>query len=706
MCLLDICGGWNSLVASMELYAGEETTRRILYEAGLAETFSKFSLTRGIIENTEKGFRDALDTYSDAGFGDFQIKELQFGSGYARITCRDTFEAWAFLRNRSPNDYPVCHYSTGVLLSFMKTTSGMQDLFAVETKCLAKGDKKCEFMIGKRRTLEKKGVQIHQWGLSIKEKSERLTQLLEEKGRIEKKLIRRNLELSIVNRISATLNQTLDLDRLLTLAVEELSKIVGNKGIGIYLVDRKNNELVFCAQKGFSDEFFKGVSRLKMSQGVAGETARLQAAIVYDDYSKHPRKLDIAIKKEKIKSLLSVPLTAQNNIVGVLNIASRVPHHFTEEEVSLMTLIGNQIGTAVANAILHEEMRESEQRYKSLVGNINDGYLLCQRGKVVFANKAFLEIYGFNYSDVIGKDLYNFLSEECAKQVERFFKGWPNNNNLPEYIEFLRTHKSGRKLPTELKINVMELGGMPSLVGIFRDLSEKKRMEQKVLENERLASLGQLAADIAHEIRNPLSAIKMNVQILSKELNLEGFAEKRLKIVQGEIVRLDKILEEILDAAKPIQIEIKPCNVTEIIEECLNLIEDKLKEKRIVIDLQTSHKPRLIQGDAMKLRQAFLNVIINAIEAMPDGGKILIVLKPARRAGRKMLKVEIHDTGYGIDSAHLPKIFTPFFSTKDRGIGLGLSNVKNIVEAHGGIVEIKSKVGLGTCFRILIPTNP
>ena len=390
MCLLDICGGWNSLVASMELYAGEETTRRILYEAGLAETFSKFSLTRGIIENTEKGFRDALDTYSDAGFGDFQIKELQFGSGYARITCRDTFEAWAFLRNRSPNDYPVCHYSTGVLLSFMKTTSGMQDLFAVETKCLAKGDKKCEFMIGKRRTLEKKGVQIHQWGLSIKEKSERLTQLLEEKGRIEKKLIRRNLELSIVNRISATLNQTLDLDRLLTLAVEELSKIVGNKGIGIYLVDRKNNELVFCAQKGFSDEFFKGVSRLKMSQGVAGETARLQAAIVYDDYSKHPRKLDIAIKKEKIKSLLSVPLTAQNNIVGVLNIASRVPHHFTGEEVSLMTLIGNQIGTAVANAILHEEMRESEQRYKSLVGNINDGYLLCQRGKVVFANKAFL----------------------------------------------------------------------------------------------------------------------------------------------------------------------------------------------------------------------------------------------------------------------------------------------------------------------------
>lgn len=705
MCLLDIPGGWLKLGTSIILFAGEDTYRRVMFEAGLSETFSKEALKKGILGKTSNGFVDAVTTYSEAGFGDFVINELRFARGYAQVTCRNSFEGWAFLCNKRFFESPVCYYSTGVLLSFMQTISNRNDLVSVETKCIARGDDQCEFVIGTRVELGQRGIDLPKWGMTIKERAEYLENLLEEKRKVEREITRKNAELSVLNKISATVNQSLNLSEIMNLAIHELSKIVGEKGIGIFLFDHKKKELIFTAQRGFSKEFYKSVSRLKIGEGLAGNVARQQLPMAYDDYATYPHALEPAVKKEKIKSLMSVPLMAKDKIVGVLNIASKTPYHFSSEEINLMTLIGNQIGVAIENAQLHEKIQESERKYKTLVEDINDGYLVCQNGKIVFTNQAFLAMHGYSREEVLGKESQGFFPSQYLQEVKRIFRNKMEGRNIPDPIEFLRMHKDGTRLPTELKINFVEFDGSPVMIGILSDISERKKMEQKIFENERLASVGQLAATIAHEIRNPLSSIKMNIQILSKHLKLQGFNKRRLEIAADEIKRLNQIVEDVLDFTKPIQMKKEPYRIEKVIEKGVQLLSDKMRERNVQIIQKISSPLPKVSLDWEKMEQAILNILLNAIEAMPTGGILEIDTGKAEGIGRKMISVEIKDTGIGIASEHLAKIFDPFFTTKAKGVGLGLSNVKKIVEAHDGIIQIDSRINQGTSFKVLLPAE-
>ena len=705
MCLLDIPGGWLNLGTSIILFAGEDTYRRVMFEAGLSETFSKEALKKAILDKTSNGFVDAVTTYSEAGFGDFVINDLRFARGYAQVTCRNSFEGWAFLYNKRFFESPVCYYSTGVLLSFMQNISNRNDLVSVETKCIARGDDQCEFVIGTRVELGQRGIDLPKWGMTIKERAEFLENLLEEKRKVEREITRKNAELSVLNKISATVNQSLNLGEIMNLAISELRKIVGEKGIGIFLFDHKKKELIFTAQRGFSKEFYKSVSRLKIGEGLTGNVAEQKLPMAYDDYAEYPHALEPAVKKEKIKSLMSVPLMAKDKMVGVLNIASKTPYHFTSEEINLMTLIGNQIGVAIENAQLHEKIKESERKYKTLVEDINDGYLVCQNGKIVFTNQAFLAMHGYSREEVLGKESKDFFPSEYIQEVKRIFKDKMEGKNIPEPTEFLRNHKDGTRLPTELKINFVEFDGSPVMIGILSDISERKKMEQKILENERLASVGQLAATIAHEIRNPLSSIKMNIQILSKHLNLQGFNKRRLEIAADEIKRLNQIVEDVLDFAKPIQMKKEPYLIEKIIEKGVQLLSDKMREKKVQIIQKISRPLPKVSLDWEQMEQAILNILLNAIEAMPIGGILEIDTGKAERIGREMIRVEIKDTGIGIAPEHLARIFDPFFTTKAKGVGLGLSNVKKIIEAHDGIIEVDSRTHHGTSFKILLPRS-
>ncbi len=705
MCLLDIPGGWLNIGTSIILFAGEDTSRRVLFEAGFSETFCKTALKNGTLRNTAEGFSDAVATYSEAGFGDFVIREMRFEEGYARITCRDTFEGWAFLYNRRFSESPVCYYSTGVLLSFMQKISQRGDLISAETKCIAKGGEECEFVIGTKKELQQRGIRPPKWGMTIKEKAEYLENLLEEKKRVEQEIIKKNVELLALNRISATVGQSLNLEEILNLAISELLKIVGDKGVGIYLLDREKKELIFTAQKGFSNDFYKSVSRIRIGEGMTGSVAGQQMPMACDDYSKYPQALGPVVQNEKIKSLLSVPLMSKDKVVGVLNIASRTPYHFSSDEINLMTLIGNQIGVAIENAQLHEEIKESEKKYKTLVEDINDGYFVSQNGRIIFTNQAFLTMHGYSQEEIMDRDLKEILPVECFQQIEKVYRGRIEWAHISGHTEFLRMAKDGTKLPTELKVNLIEFAGKPAIVGICRDISERKKMEQKILENERLASIGQLVTAIAHEIRNPLSAIKMNIQILSKNLNLQGFNKRRLEIATDEIKRLDRIVEDVLDFGRPADMRMVPYSINNVIEKCIDLLSDRIRERSVRITRRMPATVEDIPMDCEKMEQAVLNLILNSIDAMASGGILEISTGNVELLDRKMLKMEIKDTGIGISSEHMARIFDPFFTTKTKGVGLGLSNVKKIIEAHGGMIEVNSRVNDGTSFTILLPRS-
>ena len=706
MCLLDILGGWFNIGLSITHLAGKNTAKRVFFEAGCSGTFLATALEKGFLNKTDSGFCDAVETFSEAGFGNFIIRELSFQEGYARITCCNTFEGWTYLMNNKKfSESPECYYSTGVLLSFMRHILGKKELVAAETKCIAKGDSKCEFVIGSKQELQHRGISVLEWETPIKEKVAYLKNLLNEKNKITQELSQKNSELLLLNKISSLANQSLDINNILNFAIRELSKILGKKGIGIYLVDHKKEELVFRAQKGFSKGFFKSVSKLKFGEGLSGNVAQKKAPMAYGDYTKYPRALRIAVKDEKIKSLLSVPLMAKGKIVGVLNIATKIRHHFKSDEIRLITLIGNQIGVAIENSKLYKEIRESENKYKTLVEDINDGYLVCQEEKVIYVNDAFLVMYGYRIEDVLLSNCNKFIPKNRVPKLANISTDDIVNIKIKENIEFLRKCGNGKNLPTELKINIVEFNGKPAIVGVLRDVTEREKLELKILENQKMAAIGQVTTGIAHEIRNPLSAIKTNVQLLSKNLNLEGFNKRRLEIVAGEIDRLDRMLGDVLDFARPLKIERVNHNIHEIIEKCFDLLNGKIISKNINIIRKMSGQTQNAPMDCEKMEQVFLNIILNAIEAITEKGTIEIITRRIKHLEREVLEVTINDTGNGILQEYLNKVFDPFFTTKSKGMGLGLSIVKRIIEAHNGTIEIKSKVKKGSSVKLFLPTR-
>lgn len=230
------------------------------------------------------------------------------------------------------------------------------------------------------------------------------------------------------------------------------------------------------------------------------------------------------------------------------------------------------------------------------------------------------------------------------------------------------------------------------------------------MQSAKLASLGRIAASIAHEINNPLAGILTFARLLLRTLG-EGELDaetrqgslRQLRLVERETERCTQIVRQLLDFARQRPLEPRPMSVNAALEEALTLVGHQIQLKEIALEKQLAETPS-ISGDFGQLRQAFLNVLLNACDAMSAGGRLRVAagMLPDARS----VRVDIEDTGVGIPTEDLERILDPFFTTKERGTGLGLSVVYGIVERHGGRLEVQSEVGRGTCVRIVLPASP
>ena len=348
-----------------------------------------------------------------------------------------------------------------------------------------------------------------------------------------------------------------------------------------------------------------------------------------------------------------------------------------------------------------QELAESEAKYRVLVEEINDGYFVVQRGRIVFANRAFCEMHGYRPEEVLGRPYTDFVAPSSLEEVRRFYEGRAGGRG--NLFVYFRLHKDGRSLPTENKVKVIHYQGRRAAAGICRDITERVEMERRMRESERLAHIGQLTTSLAHEIRNPLSSVKMNIQILLKKLHLEGNDRRRMEIMAQEISRLERILEEMLDFARPVPLELKPTSVNSVVEASLEVMEAKIRERGLRVRKRLSKRVPMVLMDADRMEQALINVLLNSIEVLPKGGQIEIVTRQGQQDGR-MVELRVSDNGPGVPEEDLPYIFDPFFSKK-KGTGLGLTNVKKIVEAHGGEVRASLCHPKGMAITMRIPAR-
>ncbi len=235
------------------------------------------------------------------------------------------------------------------------------------------------------------------------------------------------------------------------------------------------------------------------------------------------------------------------------------------------------------------------------------------------------------------------------------------------------------------------------------DLStENQNLFRSLLRADKLAALGTLSAGLAHEIKNPLASVKGLTQVLEENLDDPEFVKKYQEIVPRQIDRINSLVEKLLRFGRPRELSLREFNLNRIIEEALSLLENQSRKKGIVVEKALNNLPEL-KGDSERLSQVFMNLFLNAIQAMPQGGTLSI--KSSIRS-LTYVCVEVTDTGIGIPSDRLDKIFDPFFSSKEEGTGMGLAVAYRIVKEHGGEMNVESEVGKGTEFRIWLSIRP
>jgi signal transduction histidine kinase len=248
------------------------------------------------------------------------------------------------------------------------------------------------------------------------------------------------------------------------------------------------------------------------------------------------------------------------------------------------------------------------------------------------------------------------------------------------------------------------IGGFSGILLDSERASRNRRAEaeRKLEQAERLSLMGQMVTSIAHEIKNPLGSIKGAIQIIKDKTTPERDKTEFAGIIEKEVDRLDNVVRDYLSFSKPAPLKLNETNLRAVIEDVIKQLSYQCREKNVSIVFQPENIPN-INGDKDKLHQLFLNIFLNSIQAIQSGGKIEITCRIIADDSSATLELKISDTGTGIMSENLAKIFDPFFSTKTQGTGLGLATAKGIVTDHGGTIRAESQVGQGTDFYITFP---
>ncbi len=407
-----------------------------------------------------------------------------------------------------------------------------------------------------------------------------------------------------------------------------------------------------------------------------------------------------------IGSWVSVPLKVADKSEGVLLLASTAKEFFPIRKVNLISAFSNQIGVALNNAHLFDKLRESEERYVDLFENSPDMYHLVNLyGIIVSFNRTESQLLGYDKSQIIGKPLEHLYPEEMQKQIKEMI------DNAFEYRHEIRgseeqmIRKDGMLLDVSVNTSlVYDENNIPVLMRcLVRDITEKKKLEQKVMQAQKIDSIGNLAGGIAHDFNNILTSIMGASSIMKRRVTAKNKLYPFVDIIETASTRGKSLTNQLLTFARRSPVEFHPINIHDVLEETLRIFEPSVKPL-ISISRNFSTSPAIVNGDEGQIQQALLNIFINARDAMPNGGKLSIDTTVDTRVDHSVT-VKITDNGIGMTKSVQQQIFVPFFSTKEqgKGTGLGLSVVYGVVQSHNGTIAFTSEPKKGTSFSLSFP---
>lgn len=569
-----------------------------------------------------------------------------------------------------------------------------------------------------------------------------------EKKRIEKELLRKNNELSRLFFISSAMRGTLELDKLLRMV---LTAVTMGDGLGfnramLFLLDEDKQVLKGAMGVGPAshEEAWQIWSRLSMEhknlyslieeiedsplrkdsfidrlccgieipldiETILTKAVKEKIAFNVTDIHSEPLSDPVLIQQLGTMAYAVVPLISRDKVIGILwvdNLFSRRP--ITGHDMEFLKGFTDQIASAIENARLFEHVAQAEQELENIFESISDlVYFNSSDYTIKKVNKAVLEKIGKSEGDIIGRKCY-----EIFHGMSEPWKRCPHYKTLatkkPLIEELEDSYLGGTFLISSSPI-FDKSGEIMGTVHIVRDVSEIKKLREKVVSAERMAALGEMAAKVAHEIRNPLLSIGGFARRLEKRL--DGDLKEHAKIIVGEVQRLEGILNDTLSFVKTARLDKKRVSINELIDNVIYLLEPAVYDKGNALIKEMEYPVEAFIGHD-RIKEAILNIVTNANQAT-DNGNIIIRAYIAKtysepdlfghRTEKRETVIEVEDNGCGIKEEDIDRVFDPFFTTRPTGTGLGLSITKRIIEEHGGKIEVESVWGKGTKFKIYLP---
>jgi signal transduction histidine kinase len=560
--------------------------------------------------------------------------------------------------------------------------------------------------------------------------------------------------LNMLYQVGNVIHSTLEPQEALQLILDEAVRLVSATSGSTVLLNPMNGLLEIHASKGLPPG--AGNLKLRLGEGVTGWVARTGQPARVGDVTRDPRYVMV---RPEVRSELAVPLEVNGEVRGVLNVDSDRLEAFNAQDQELLEALAAQAAKVIHHTWLYEQLRLKVSLFESLASvsqAINSALNLDDALKVI-TREACVLMRVKMCSLVLLDETRQWLDlrASCGAgpaylnkprlSVEESLVGSVVRRRKPLQVENAQNSSRYQSVGTARREGLVALLSVPLLfageaigalsvytgrpyvfsneeiriLSALADLSaiaiERARLHERVVDveeqlrrNEKLSALGLLAAEVAHEIRNPLTVMKMLYHSLDLRFSAGDPRAKDASVIGEKIEHLNKIVEQILNFARDTEPQLASVNLNELIDELGLLVRHKLKNQNVLFvpRLQPTLPPVL--GEATQLEQAFLNLILNAAEAMPQGGTLTITTRPVhlpRRSQRPAwVAVEFKDTGQGMSAEQRRRAFTSVLrTTKPRGTGLGLAIVGRVVETHRGKVKIRSRPGQGTTVAILLP---
>jgi PAS domain S-box-containing protein len=422
------------------------------------------------------------------------------------------------------------------------------------------------------------------------------------------------------------------------------------------------------------------------------------------------------------RSLLGVPLYFGEQQIGVLGMGSPDPGAYTAQDGHLFSIAGRQVAAAIENARLFQEIEskqrmvlESRNTLLSVFDSILDGiYLVDRAGKILAINRTQAARVGRPFSELVGKpaELAFSTDAEAGQRLRAYIAETFESGKPLACTERQRTNKAYPRAVTEWSIHTYPVtqthspaqGEVDHVVVVVRDVTEQRQLEASLIQSEKMAAVGQLAAGIAHEINNPLAVISANVQILREELPPSFSYFQSLELIHRAQERASKVVQDLLNFARPEQFEFMPTDLNLSLRDMISLIEPQIQRANIRIITELDPDLPLIWASPDHLRIVWLNLLLNARDAIQENCQERWIKIASGRRGDSAV-VYISDNGMGMSPEMLKRLYEPFFTTKapSKGTGLGLFTCYRTVTRHKGQIHVDSEEGKGTTFEILLP---